>query len=215
MPSPSQGYNVFFDILQEIQDEGIALPFQDTLNFVGAGVTATDDPGNNRTNVNIPGAVQTPHDLLDGLINQDTVANTPTRGSLIIGNLTPLWDELLIGTLNQVLQSDGLDAVWADIFYQVVQDEGIDLAQRKKLNFIGAIVTVTDDPGNDRTNVTIAGGGGGANTFILGISNDGALDNGGDEFNSFFTDSTDSAEDEATGFLAFAITVKRVTIHVG
>jgi hypothetical protein len=219
LPSPSQGYNVFFDILQQIQDEGIDLTFRPTLNFIGAGVTAVDDPGNNRTNVDIPGAVQTPHDLLDGLINQDTVANTPTAGSLIFGDLTPLWNELLIGTPGQVLTAVGGLPVWATLpadvdFYQTIQDEGIALPQQPTFNFIGAIVTAVDDPGNNRTNITIAGGGGGG-TFILGVSNDGALGNGGNEFNSFFTHATDGTEAEATGFLAFAITVNRVTVHVG
>ena len=111
MPSsPPQGYNVFFDIIQEVQDEGIALPFQPTLNFIGAGVTATDDAGNQRTNITIPG--QTPHDLLDANINQDTVAQTPTQGSLILANGTPLWDELLIGANGTVLTSDGTTASW-------------------------------------------------------------------------------------------------------
>ena len=50
-----QGYNVFFDIIQEIQDEGIALPFRPTLNFIGAGVTATEDVPNDRINIDIPG----------------------------------------------------------------------------------------------------------------------------------------------------------------
>jgi hypothetical protein len=38
-----------------IQDEGSALAARTGLNFVGAGVTATDDAGNNRTVVTIPG----------------------------------------------------------------------------------------------------------------------------------------------------------------
>lgn len=42
----------------------------------------------------------------------------------------------------------------------VIQDEGVDLAQRPRLNFTGAGVTVTDDAVNNRTNVTISGGGG-------------------------------------------------------
>jgi hypothetical protein len=37
-----------------------------------------------------------------------------------------------------------------------IQDEGIDLAQRLNLNFVGAAVTVTDDAGNDATVVTIS-----------------------------------------------------------
>jgi hypothetical protein len=42
---------------------------------------------------------------------------------------------------------------------RVVQDEGSDLSVRSKLNFVGAGVAATDDSANDRTNVTIAGGG--------------------------------------------------------
>ena len=38
-----------------VQDEGVALPVQSTLNFVGAGVTATNDAGGSRTLITIPG----------------------------------------------------------------------------------------------------------------------------------------------------------------
>lgn len=38
-----------------VQDEGVALPVQSTLNFVGAGVTATNDAGSSRTLITIPG----------------------------------------------------------------------------------------------------------------------------------------------------------------
>lgn len=38
-----------------IQDEGVALPPQSIINFIGANVTAEDDPTNNRTNVTIGG----------------------------------------------------------------------------------------------------------------------------------------------------------------
>lgn len=37
----------------------------------------------------------------------------------------------------------------------VIEDEGIPLPQRAALNFIGQGVTVTDDVGNDATDVTI------------------------------------------------------------
>lgn len=40
-----------------IQDEGVVVGERRTLNFVGAGVTAADDPGNDRVNVTIPGGV--------------------------------------------------------------------------------------------------------------------------------------------------------------
>lgn len=38
----------------QVQDEGVALPQEIALNFVGGGVTAADDAANNRTNVTIP-----------------------------------------------------------------------------------------------------------------------------------------------------------------
>jgi Concanavalin A-like lectin/glucanases superfamily len=39
-----------------IADEGIGLTTRNTLDFIGAGVTATDDAANNKTKVTIPGA---------------------------------------------------------------------------------------------------------------------------------------------------------------
>jgi len=44
-------------------------------------------------------------------------------------------------------------------FYQTVQDEGVNLPQRLKLNFVGAGVTATDDVINNATIVTIPGSG--------------------------------------------------------
>ena len=38
-----------------IQDEGVDLTRRDIIDFVGAGVTATDDALNNKTIVTIPG----------------------------------------------------------------------------------------------------------------------------------------------------------------
>jgi len=43
-------------------------------------------------------------------------------------------------------------------FYQTVEDEGSALPQEPILNFVGAGVSVADDPGGTRTNVTIPGG---------------------------------------------------------
>jgi hypothetical protein len=44
-------------------------------------------------------------------------------------------------------------------FYQTVQDEGVNLPQRAKLNFVGPGVTATDDAINNATIVTIPGAG--------------------------------------------------------
>lgn len=49
MGMPQPGYNL-------VQDEGTALARRTTMDFAGAGVTATDDSGNARTLVTIPGA---------------------------------------------------------------------------------------------------------------------------------------------------------------
>lgn len=50
----------------------------------------------------------------------DTVANAVTRGSLIYGNSTPAWDELVIGAANKVLTSDGTDAAWTSPDWQLL-----------------------------------------------------------------------------------------------
>lgn len=53
------------------------------------------------------------HDLLDGSTVQDSVAQAVTEGSLIIGNATPKWDELVIGADHTVLVSNGTTASWS------------------------------------------------------------------------------------------------------
>lgn len=42
----------------------------------------------------------------------DSVAQAVSRGSLIYGNTTPAWDELVIGAADRFLGSDGTDAAW-------------------------------------------------------------------------------------------------------
>ena len=47
----------------------------------------------------------------------DTLAGlTEARGSLIVGNSTPAWSALAIGSANTVLTSDGTDASWSSSF---------------------------------------------------------------------------------------------------
>lgn len=57
-------------------------------------------------------SVAAAHDMLS-TTHTDTLAATVSRGSLIIGNSTPLWSELVIGAPNTVLTSDGSDISWA------------------------------------------------------------------------------------------------------
>lgn len=57
--------------------------------------------------------------------------------------------------------------------YNTIQEEGTSLPQRATLNFIGPAVTATDDPINNRTNVTITatGGGGGPSSKLFNYYN--------------------------------------------
>jgi hypothetical protein len=51
---------------------------------------------------------------------------------------------------------EGLDLVASGFAGHTIQDEGIDLPTETYLNFIGSMVTVTDNPGNSATDVTLA-----------------------------------------------------------
>lgn len=53
------------------------------------------------------------HTILNATAHTDSVTQTVSRGSLIVGNSTPKWDELPIGTSGFVLTSNGTDANWA------------------------------------------------------------------------------------------------------
>ncbi|TET16397.1 MAG: hypothetical protein E3J81_03170 [Dehalococcoidia bacterium] len=55
------------------------------------------------------------HAVLDGSTHNDSVADAVTRGSIIYGNATPKWDELVVGAAGKVLKSDGTDIAWGDI----------------------------------------------------------------------------------------------------
>lgn len=50
--------------------------------------------------------------LLDASRHSDTASDAPTRGSVIIGNSSSLWDELVVGTSGQFLRTDGTDITW-------------------------------------------------------------------------------------------------------
>ena len=54
-----------------------------------------------------------PNPLLDGVVHNDTVANVVNIGSIIYGNNTPLWDELVAGAPADVLTMAGGLPGWA------------------------------------------------------------------------------------------------------
>lgn len=68
-------------------------------------------------------------------------------------------EEITVGT-NLSLSGTTLNASAGAGGYATIQEEGSDLTQRSKLNFIGSAVTCVDDAGNTRTNCTVTSGGG-------------------------------------------------------
>ncbi len=61
----------------------------------------------------VPQAV--PHTLLDGVQDTDTLAGTVVAGDLIVGNATPAWARLGLGSTNTVLRSNGTAASWHQV----------------------------------------------------------------------------------------------------
>ncbi len=60
-------------------------------------------------------ALPTSNKLLDASAHIDTVAGTVVRGDLIIGNSTPAWARVALGSKGAVLRSDGTDATWGAV----------------------------------------------------------------------------------------------------
>lgn len=54
------------------------------------------------------------HNLLSA-VHPDTVPASPVRGDLLLGNSTPAWTKLAIGTTGKFLRSDGADPSWQTI----------------------------------------------------------------------------------------------------
>lgn len=63
--------------------------------------------------------------LLDGTNHTDTAAGTVARGDVIVGNGTPKWSRLALGTNREALVSDGTDATWKPIAPMEVAGFGI------------------------------------------------------------------------------------------
>jgi len=59
------------------------------------------------------GAATQTNALLDGSSHTDTAASAVNRGDLIVGNFTPAWDDLALGSATHILTSNGSDIVWA------------------------------------------------------------------------------------------------------
>jgi hypothetical protein len=80
-----------------------------------------------------------------------------------------------------------------------IQDEGVSLTVRTKINFVGSGATVTDDPANGRTQVAIPGASGGANpdnALIGTLVGDATTDNS-TTFQSAYTTVAGSIQNHA------------------
>jgi hypothetical protein len=183
-----------------VQDEGNPVATRTRLNFTGLGVTASDDPANERVNVRIRGVtvlddntvVSEPAHALNFLGGLDAVVGAAEQANISanVGNgLQIAGDQIQpmygagAGTVCQgndprlsdartplphaATHQDGgsdeinvtnLSGVLADAQRVIVQDEGNPVATRTRLNFIGPGVSVSDDAGNNRIDITVQGG---------------------------------------------------------
>ena len=88
--------------------------------------------------------IATPIPVSMGGTGQTSTTNT-------LNALLPLQTSLT----NYFLQSDGTNALWAIPSYSIILDNSTAKNARSKINFIGALIS--DDSGNNSTNVTIIG----------------------------------------------------------
>jgi hypothetical protein len=133
-----------------IQEEGAPLVARSALNFVGSQVTVTDGgAGPDSTIVTIlPGEVNTASNvgvgtgtIFRGKTGVDLAMKTLIQGANI--TLTNNADDITIASTAGGSQ-------------HVIQEEGVSVAARSNLNFVGSAITVTDGgAGPDSTIVTV------------------------------------------------------------
>lgn len=160
-----------------IQDEGVALTARAALNLVGEHVAATDDATGNRTNVTVavPDATTTAHGLLlaadkskiDGIaagaqvnVLEGVDATAPVTVSAIAAKRQTVG--IVAATTAVSGSMSAADKTKLDTYPatpgldgHTIQDEGVALAQRAGLNFVGPALTVTDDSAGNRSVVTL------------------------------------------------------------
>lgn len=104
-------------VWQQVTSGGSSYTFADSLVNTAGTVTLVNDSaspsasqyygtdsGSTLGYHNLPAA--SPHNLLDGSVDQDTVAQAAVKGTLIVGNATPAWDGLAVGTDGNALMAD-------------------------------------------------------------------------------------------------------------
>ena len=125
-----------------VEEETTALTNRAKLSFQGSGVTATDNPANDRTIVTIPGK---------HTVEEETTPLTSRSKLSFQGAGVTATDDAGNDRTIVTIPGGGTG--------HTIEDETTPLTARSKLSFQGAGVTATDDAGNDRTIVTIPSGG--------------------------------------------------------
>jgi hypothetical protein len=69
----------------------------------------------------------TSHDILSST-HLDALTHTVVRGDLIVGNSTPQWSALTIGTNGYILRSNGTDAAWSSLTTAGIQPANANLS---------------------------------------------------------------------------------------
>ena len=132
----------------QIELAGNAQPQRSALNFIGQGITMTDDTANDATVVTFGGVPDVTNN--DGLFLTTDGTNTSWA--------SPFPSQT--NNTGKFLQTDGSALSWTTApAKHIIAEEGGALTARDTLDFVGAGVTVTDDAGNNKTIVTVAGGG--------------------------------------------------------
>ena len=96
----------------EIRENGTSIGFFPIFLILDCDANLTCSPGADGVTVTLAasGGGST-HDILSAT-HTDSLAAAVSRGSLIYGNATPAWAELVIGGVGTCLTSDGTDAAW-------------------------------------------------------------------------------------------------------
>lgn len=124
-----------------VQEEGVGVSSQPTMNFIGVSVTAVDDPGNSRVNVTVdplltfrPTGTGGGSDFLAKLV---TFSSDYSNSNIAITNPTANQVNLNITPRMPFMKNAAV------------------VSTRPQINFIGFGVSVADNSGGNRTDITI------------------------------------------------------------
>ena len=140
----------------DVEEEGVSVEANtDKINFVGAGVTATN-PVSGEVTVTIPGGSG-----ISGIDYEDEGTAVVTASTLnFVGAGVVLTDVAGVATVTIAGGGSGVDT----------EDDGVAVNTGATiLNFTGAGVVVTD-AGGGQSDIAVAGGGGGGGTYVGGAA---------------------------------------------